>query len=239
MSHVSIVGSKMKKLVLIFILISFAQTFAQNRAPVFIKEMPDTAVFSGMRLIFQYKAVDPDGDSITYSAKSALPINAVIIPTTGYFSWRPANSQTGKQEIIIEASDGKLTTSSKKAFIYVFVLFDDFGSVNYSCNPIDGGTIVTSMSHDTITAVAKVNKGFVFKNWTVNGNIVSTDSVFTFRFPSIRWNIEANFRINRAPVFVKEMPDTTFSKDIFVGSYKAIDPDGDSVKYYATQLFPK
>jgi hypothetical protein len=49
----------------------------------------------------------------------------------------------------------------------------------------------------------------------------------------------ANFRVNRAPVFVKEMPDTTFISTFFVSTYRAIDPDGDTVKYYATKLFPK
>ena len=209
----------------------------ENHAPEFVKEMPDTFFLTGKTLSFRYEAIDPDGDLVKYSTESLMPINATLDSLTGFFVWRPANNQRGKYELVVKASDGKLVTSSRKAIITIEFLWDDFGSVNYSCNPTEGGTIVKSMSNDTITAVAKANKGFVFKNWTVNGNFVSTDSIFTFKFPNITWNVEAIFRVNHAPVFVKEMPDTRIeAAKVVAFTYQAIDPDGDSVKYY---LFSK
>ncbi|MFA7418684.1 MAG: T9SS type A sorting domain-containing protein [Melioribacteraceae bacterium] len=236
----------MKRFFLLFVIISSSVLFAQskstkeNHAPVFVKEMPDTTILPGKTLIYQYKAVDPDGDSITYSAKSALPINAVFIPATGYFSWLSANSQIGRHEIIIEASDGKLTTSSKKAIITVQVLVDIFGSVDYICNPTNGGKIATSYSGDTTVVRATTNSGFKFSNWAINGQAVSTDSVYAFKMPNLLYvTITANFRVNRAPVFVKEMPDTAIMATAkYFFKYEAVDPDGDSLKFYASTQLP-
>ncbi|MDP3580848.1 MAG: putative Ig domain-containing protein, partial [Ignavibacteria bacterium] len=82
----------------------------ENHAPVFIKEMPDTVIDFGKTFKFTYKAVDEDGDKISYSSVNALPPRATFNDSTGVFSWSPLSWQAGKYEIIINATDGKTTT---------------------------------------------------------------------------------------------------------------------------------
>lgn len=231
--------------VLILLLITI-QTIAQikstfeNHAPVFVKEMPDTFILAGKTLFFQYNAFDPDGDSISYSAKSVLPMNAKFLPITGVFSWRPFNAQRGMYELIIAASDGKLTTYSKRAVITTDYLWDVFG-VNEPHIAVAhnvGGEVSRSSIGDTAIVRAIPNKGYRFTNWTEKGIVVSTDSIYKFIITVSR-DLLANFRINHAPVFVKEMNDTTVNAGImFVSFYRATDLDGDTVKYFTTSVFP-
>lgn len=235
----------MKQFILIFVIISFSVLFAQNKsakenhAPVFVKEMPDTFVLAGKILLFQYKATDPDGDSITYSAKSVLPINATFLPMTGVFSWRPFNAQRGMYELIIAASDGKLTTYSKRAILTTDFHVDfEPGTPHIAIAHNVGGEVSHSWIGDTVVVRAIPNKGYRFTNWTENGIVVSTDSVYRFVVTFSR-DLLANFRETHAPVFVKEMNDTTINAGLnFVFFYRATDPDGDTVKYFTTSVFP-
>ena len=213
----------------------------ENHAPVFIKEMPDTFVWAGKTLTFQYNAIDPDGDSITYSAKSILPMNSTLLPKTGVFSWRPFNAQRGMYELIIAASDGKLTTNSKRAVLTTDFHWDDFdlNTPHIAIAHNVGGEVNRTIISDTAIARAIPNKGYRFKNWTENGIVVSTDSVYKFVITVSR-DLLANFRENHAPVFIKEMPDTTIACGYnYFYTYKAIDPDGDSIKYYPQNTLPQ
>lgn len=224
-------------------IIVIAQTNSpkENHAPVFIKQMPDTTIFSGKTLLFQYKATDIDGDIIKYRFKSSKPTNASLDSINGIFSWRPVNPQGGKHAIEIIASDGNLSTASKQTVITVLVNVDVWGEVDYICNPTEGGIIKKSFSNDTIKVKAVPNSGFKFLSWSRNGTIVSYDSIYSFIIPNIpKTEVVANFRVNHAPVFVKEMKDTLiWAGKTLTFQYKAIDPDGDSVKYYAKSVLPK
>lgn len=211
----------------------------ENHVPVFVKEMPDTFVWAGKTLLFQYSAFDPDGDSITYSAKSVLPMNSTLLSKTGVFTWRPFNAQRGMYELIIAASDGKLTTYSKRAILTTDFHVDfEPGTPYIAIAHNVGGEVSHSWIGDTVVVRAIPNIGYRFTNWTEKAIVVTTDSVYKFVITVSR-DLLANFRVNHAPVFVKEMPDTvTYEGRNFVFTYKAIDPDGDTVKYYATSVFP-
>jgi len=211
-----------------------------NHAPVFVKEMPDTFILAGKTLLFQYNAFDLDGDSITYSAKSVLPMNSTILSKTGVFSWRPFNAQRGMYELIIAASDGKLTTYSKRAILTTDFHIDfEPGTPYIAIAHNVGGEVSRSTIGDTAIVRAISNQGFRFTNWTEKGIVVSTDSIYKFVITVSR-DLLANFRINRAPVFIKEMPDTTIAGGYnYFYTYKAIDPDGDSIKYYPQNNLPQ
>jgi hypothetical protein len=177
----------MKQFILIFVIISFSILFAQNKrakenhAPVFVKEMPDTTFYEGRALVFTYKAIDLDGDTVKYYATSAFPSSALLIARTGVFGWRPNRFQSGVFNIMVYATDGNLTTYSRKASV----------KVNPPCCiqqppiimralPEGSGTVSYSMAHDTLTARAVSNKGFRFVNWTEYGTIISEDSSYTY-----------------------------------------------------------
>lgn len=94
-----------------------------NQAPRFdvvdAKQMPDTNIWTGKNFVFTYKAIDPQGDAVSYFLNQPAPSNAIIVPSTGVFGWRPANEQAGKHYIVVSASDGVLTTNSRIATVTV------------------------------------------------------------------------------------------------------------------------
>ena len=61
--------------------------------------------FSGNLFIYQAKANDPDGDTLTYSLKSA-PSGMTINPSTGLVKWNVPPEVTGKTSFIVSVSDG-------------------------------------------------------------------------------------------------------------------------------------
>ncbi|AFZ10677.1 RHS repeat-associated core domain protein (plasmid) [Oscillatoria nigro-viridis PCC 7112] len=96
-----------------------------NNAPVFTSQLPQN-INPAVNQPFQYqaKAVDLDGDTITYSiipntSKPVTPTNATINPTTGVVNWTPTTAQQGGAfnwayagevepwEILIKATDNK------------------------------------------------------------------------------------------------------------------------------------
>jgi hypothetical protein len=67
------------------------------------------SVDEGGLIEFTVSAIDPDGDSLTYSALN-LPAGASFNPQTGAFSWQPNYAQAGIYAgIRFEVSDGGLT----------------------------------------------------------------------------------------------------------------------------------
>ncbi|MDP2037427.1 MAG: putative Ig domain-containing protein, partial [Ignavibacteria bacterium] len=229
----------MKQFILIFVTISFSVLFAQNNnskenhAPVFVKEMPDTTIGNQNTFRFTIQATDADGDKIKYGSVNTLPAGATINDSTGIFIWKPTSRQAGKHQIIITANDGQLTTQSRTTTITVIPYGDYNSQIVASCKPEEGGKANGALCNvgDTVTVKAFANPGYRFMSWTENNIVVSKDSFYTFIVTGNR-NLLANFRVNHAPVFVKEMSDTS----ILAGrtlpfTYKAIDPEGDSIKY--------
>ncbi|MHC4148426.1 MAG: LamG-like jellyroll fold domain-containing protein [Planctomycetota bacterium] len=75
-----------------------------NRQPLFTPAIGDKSVFEGNELRFTISAIDPDGDSITYSATN-LPAGAVFSGDT--FTWTPGYRQAGTYQVTFVASDGQ------------------------------------------------------------------------------------------------------------------------------------
>lgn len=75
-------------------------------------------------------------------------------------------------------------------------------SANYtiatSSNPVAGGTTTgggTYASGASVTVTATANGGYIFTNWTENGNVVSTNASYSFTISANR-NLVANFSQN-------------------------------------------
>ena len=69
-------------------------------------------------------------------------------------------------------------------------------------NPTEGGTITGAGDYEqnavcTLTAIA--NEGYVFANWTENGEVVSTDETYTFTVDASR-TLVANFNLDHTYV---------------------------------------
>ena len=70
-------------------------------------------------------------------------------------------------------------------------------TIEVSANPTNGGTVTGGGTYNqdqlcTVTAIA--NNGFIFANWTENGNVVSINASFTFTLSSNR-TLVANFEV--------------------------------------------
>ncbi len=85
-------------------------TSTSNRAPT-ISGSPATSVAAGQAYSFQPTASDPDGNSLSFSI-SNKPAWAWFSASTGRLGGTPTTSHVGTYgNIVIKASDGKLSTS--------------------------------------------------------------------------------------------------------------------------------
>jgi hypothetical protein len=77
-----------------------------NRAPV-LAAIGNKTVGAGSPLIFTVNAIDPDSNSLTYSAAN-LPANATFNPATRTFAWTPTAAQAGTYTVTFKVTDGSL-----------------------------------------------------------------------------------------------------------------------------------
>ena len=89
-----------------------------NSAPV-LNPIGNKQITEGQTLAFSITAIDPDGDSLTYSA-SNLPSGASFNAATRSFSWTPTNGQAGTYPgVRFKVSDGDLTDYEDIAIIVI------------------------------------------------------------------------------------------------------------------------
>jgi hypothetical protein len=77
-----------------------------DRAPV-LDTIADVTAAARTHIQFTVHAVDPDGDTVTYTADN-LPLGATLNPVSGDFSWTPGKKQAGGYTVTFHASDGTL-----------------------------------------------------------------------------------------------------------------------------------
>ena len=80
-----------------------------NRPPAF-RSVPITSVKLDATYRYTARAIDPDGDSITFSLVES-PVGMTINPTTGVISWQAA--ELGVYDVVIGASDGIYSPSTQ------------------------------------------------------------------------------------------------------------------------------
>ncbi len=86
---------------------------AANRPPSF-SAMPDRMLAVGDRISFTIAASDPDNNPLTITAGNLA--NATFDPVGKRFTFTPAASQLGNQQVIFTASDGQLQTQQAMKF---------------------------------------------------------------------------------------------------------------------------
>ena len=83
-----------------------------NRPPV-LTAIGSKTINVGTNLSFTLSAIDPDGDSLTYSA-TGLPNGATFNAATRMFTWTP-NTQAGNYNVSFSVSDGSLNDTETVA----------------------------------------------------------------------------------------------------------------------------
>jgi len=86
-----------------------------NRPPV-LDPINNWTLEPGNRLGFPIRAVDPDGDQLTYTMVSG-PANVALHPNTGFFEWRPDRSHSGTNTFTVQVTDnGNPALSDTRSF---------------------------------------------------------------------------------------------------------------------------
>ncbi len=106
-----------------------------NVAPVIISEPIITAT-ENQQYLYQVKARDPNGDTLTYTLNTIKPEGMDINSESGLISWIPTNNQVGTHQIIVEISDGKQSLAQSFE-IEVININNSPQILSYSPNNID------------------------------------------------------------------------------------------------------
>ncbi len=90
------------------------------------------------------------------------------------------------------------TVNTNRNLVANFTAQSQQYTINVSANPNNGGTVSgggTYYEGESCTVRAMANMGYTFTNWTENGNVVSTNSRYTFIVTGNR-NLVANFTMS-------------------------------------------
>jgi len=91
-----------------------------NDRPVFVSQPVLTAT-EEENYTYTAKAIDPDGDELTYELAFA-PKGMFMDPYTGVITYVPTNSQVGEQAVEVRALDGDLLTGKGRQLFNITVL---------------------------------------------------------------------------------------------------------------------
>jgi hypothetical protein len=223
-----------------------------NRAPS-INSISPKSVVENLLLTFTASGSDPDeGDVLRFSLPGTTPTGAAIDSSTGVFSWTPSVGQAGNYNVIIRATDpGSLyaettaaitvTASNRKpVFTAISPLIGRVGdttSFTVSATDPDGDPITYSYIGTPPAGAAFNPLTRVFLWVPTNAQVGSHTLRFKAQDPAGLYDSMAVaitvVRINRPPVFTKQLPDTNaFTHQAFSFKYEAADPESDTVRFF-------
>ncbi len=113
-------------------------------------------------------------------------------PETGYsfHSWTgDVNDNESSNTFIIMTEDKTVTAN--------FTI--NTHTLTVVANPAEGGDVTGGGDYDygtSITITATANEGYTFENWTLGGDVVSTEPEFDYEMPDNDVTLTANFTIN-------------------------------------------
>jgi len=217
-----------------------------NRAPV-LTGIGDKSVSEGAQLTFTVSAIDPDGDTLAYSAQN-LPAGALFVGNT--FTWTPTYDQAGSYQVTFIASDS-LDTDAETITITVnnvnrppilanitnkSVAENNQLLFIISATDPDGDTL--SYSTENLPAGATLNNrffrwtpsfdqaGLYDVTFTVNDGIAVDSQTMTITVDNV----------NREPSLEAIGDKTVDEGSQLTFVVIAIDPDGDTIAYSAQNL---
>lgn len=223
-----------------------------NRTPS-INAISPKIVIENSTLTFTASGSDPDeGDVLAFSLPGTPPTGASINPNTGLFTWTPTTGQFGSYNVTIRATDpGALFAETTVAITVtagnrkpVFTVIPpqsgrvgDLTTITVSATDPDGDVITYSYI-GTPPAGASFNPSTRVFLWTPTNAQVGPDTLrFKAADPAGLYDsmaVSINVvRINRAPTFTKQLPDTSiFTHRAFSFRYEASDPENDVIRFF-------
>ncbi|GAA4443172.1 hypothetical protein GCM10023156_00020 [Novipirellula rosea] len=227
-----------------------------NSPPTFVSAAP-TNVRAGELYQYAARAVDPNGDAVTYHL-TAFPVGMTVNATTGLVSWSP--SATGQVSVTLEASDGINPPVSQTFPITVDSPFQSNRPPKIHNSPTkaasrnlawqfqidatdpDGDTIGYSIDTSEIPASAlgdldvNATTGLVTWTPTVAGSFVF--KVFATDPAGANDGLKITLPIleNSPPRFTTPPPNTPLAiGTAFNHDADAVDPNGDNITYTLDQ----
>ncbi len=85
-----------------------------------------------------------------------------------------------------------------------FIDTPPLSNLTLTANPAEGGAVEGAgeyYQNQSVEITATANDGFVFENWTEEGNIVSAEESFVYLMPDQDANLIANFAVTPPPVY--------------------------------------
>ena len=123
---------------------------AANRAPT-ITSTPITTIIVDELYTYNVNATDPDGDTLTYSLTTNPP-GMTIDPATGVINWTPNSGQIGDNNVTVEVSDGKKSTTQS----FTITVYDILTSITVLPETM---TLFVTESDTLVSIMASYNYG--------------------------------------------------------------------------------
>lgn len=236
-----------------------------NRAPV-VTPIPEQKGKEKVSLSLDLKSYfsDADGDALTYSVvATTLPAGYTL--TNGVLAWTPDYNHKGSYTATFKATDGTLDVTSELVTITIAdsnrvpsVALNPVGpfsgnqgvAINFAVVGTDADVAIDDKLTYTMTPIAgatlDANTGAF--SWTPAFNqsgkfdVTFTATDKSGAYATVSTSITVSV-VNTAPSFslagAAKLPNTTIREgQAFTFTYKAIDPQGDVVKYYIVNNKP-
>lgn len=215
------------------------------------QQLSTATIREGQTFTFQYIAIDPEGDPVSYFKVDPSPAASSININTGLFTWVPPLGSAGTYQIAVLASDGVHTTASALGTLNVLpnsppVLtitppgttktVAELGSLAFgvSGSDPDAGDVVT-ITHTALPTGADFTSGIF--SWTPT---LGQEGTYTVTFTgtdlsgatdevTVTINVT---KTNLAPQFINNLADQTVTVGtVITYDYDATDPNGDVLAY--------
>ena len=128
----------------------------------------------------------------TYNQGQSCTVTATANSGYIFTNW------TENGNVVSSNASYTFTVNTNRNLVANFTAQSQQYTINVSANPNNGGTVSgggTYYEGESCTVRATANTGYTFTNWTENGNIVSTNSRYTFTVTGNR-ALVANFTIS-------------------------------------------
>ncbi len=128
----------------------------------------------------------------TYNQGQSCTVTATPNASYTFTNW------TENGNVVSSNASYTFTVNTNRTLVANFTAQSQQYTINVSANPNNGGTVSgggTYYEGESCTVRATANTGYTFTNWTENGNIVSTNSRYTFTVTGNR-TLVANFTMS-------------------------------------------
>ena len=136
----------------------------------------------------------------SYQQGQSCTVSAAANPGFTFTNW------TENGNVVSTQANYTFTVNSNRTLVANFQT--QTYTITTSANPNNGGTVTGGGSYQqgqSCTVHATANTGYTFTNWTENGNVVSTNSNYSFTVNSNR-TLVANFQIQSFTINVNANP---------------------------------